>query len=297
MKLAGIGSVLLAWAAWGLAPGPPGQSAVDLEATVDVTSVRVGEPFTIRLVVAQERTGEVRFPALMNVPESLEQTGPVRIRSADDGRRWEAEYTLVAWRADTLALPPIEVELAGAGGVIRSLQPPAVPVLSVLPEADDPLELREARPFLSLRGFPWWLLALAAALAGLAWWTWGRRRVAPSAAEGPAPPADIALREFERLRKVWIERRVTGDRLYDGYEATLRRYARSTRGWKPSRELLGLGDQDSVLIAALRHSVLARFARLRTDRDSPLDDLDVGEAFVRSEMPVAPPPESEEVAE
>ncbi len=280
---------LLLWAAWGLAPDLAGQAAVDLEATVEADSVRVGEPFTVRFVVGQARSGEVRFPALLDLPESLEQAAPARILSADDGRRWEAEYTLVAWRADTLAIPPVEAQLVGAGGVTRTLEPPAVAVFSVLPGDEAALELRDARPFLRFGASPWWLLALLAAVAGLAWWTWGRRRFATPGPEGPLHPGDLALREFSRLRGVWVERRLTGDRFYDGYEATLRRYARETRGWAPSSELLGLGDSDAGLISALRHSIMARFARLRTDRHGPIADIDIGEAFVRSEMPEPDP--------
>ena len=270
------------WAGLALAADLSGQAAVDLEATVEADSVRVGEAFTIRLAVGQARGGEVRFPALMDLPEALEQTAPVQIRSTDEGRRWEAEYSLVAWRADTLAIPPIEVQLVGAGGVTRTLAPSAVIVSSVLPEAEGALELRDARPFLRLGAFPWWILALLAAVATLAWWTWGRRRQAP--AQGPLHPGELALREFERLRRVWVERGLTGDRFYDGYEGALRRYASATRGWAPSRELVGLGASDAGLIAALRHSIMARFARLRTDRDGPIADIEVGAAFVRSEM-------------
>lgn len=273
----------------GFAPGLAAQSAVELEATVIPASVRVGEEFTVRLIVGQERSGEVRFPALLDGPESIEQTGPVQIRSVEEGRRWEAEYAMRAWRADTLVIPPVEVELAAAGGVVRRLQPPAVPVVSVLPAADDPLELRDARPLLSLRTLPWWLLLLAAALAGLAWWTWRRGRAGATAAEVPLGPGDLALRELARLREGWVGQRVSGDRFYDGYEDTLRRYAQVTRGWAPSRELLGLGDSDTGLVAALRHSILARFARVRTEWEGPLGDLDVGEAFVRAEMAESPP--------
>ncbi len=268
----------------GPAPGLAAQSAVDLEATVLPESVRVGEEFTVRLIVGQERAGEVRFPALIDGPESMEQTGPVQIRSVDEGRRWEAEYTIRAWRTDTLVIPPVEVELAAASGVVRRLQPPAVPVVSVLPAADDPLELRDARPLLSLRALPWWLLLLAAALAGLAWWTWGRGRGAAAAADVPLGPGDLALRDLARLREGWIGQRVSGDRFYDGYEETLRRYAHVTRDWAPSKELLGLDGSDAGLVAALRHSILARFARTRTEWEGPLGDLDVGEAFVRADM-------------
>lgn len=277
------GAGLLMWALPGLAADLAGQAAVDLEATVEADAVRVGEAFTVRLSVGQARGGEVRFPALMDLPESLEQTEPVQIRSTDEGRRWEAEYSLVAWRADTLAIPPIEVQLVGAGGVTRMLEPSAVVVSSVLPEAEGALELRDARPFLRLGASPWWILALLAGVAALAWWTWGRRREAP-VPQGPLHPGELALREFERLRRVWVERGLTGDRFYDGYEGALRRYAHATRGWAPSRELRGLGDSDTGLISALRHSIMARFARLRTDRDGPIADIEIGEAFVRSEM-------------
>jgi hypothetical protein len=131
---------------------------------------------------------------------------------------------------------------------------------------------------------------LAAALAGLAWWTWGRgRAAAAAAAEVPLGPGDLALRELARLREGWVGQEMSGDRFYDGYEDTLRRYADVTRGWAPSKELLGLGSSDTGLVAALRHSILARFARMRTEWEGPLGDLDVGEAFLRADMAASRP--------
>ena len=286
--------VLASWAALILAaPSSPlsGQAAVDLDATVDAGLVRVGEPFVVRLSVAQDRGGEVQFPATLNVPDFVEQVGPVQIRSLAEGRDWAAEYTVVAWRADTLAFPPSEIELAGAGGVVRVLRPPVVEVRSVLPPESGELDLRGARPLLQLQGFPWAIIALVAAAGLLVWW-WARRRnrgVAPAAAVVHGP-GDIALRDLARLREAWLERRLTGDRFYDRYEATLRRYLRATRRWPPSRELLGLGASNSRLFSALGHSVLARFARLRTPDSEPVGDIAAGEEFVRSEQEPDPPP-------
>ncbi len=270
------------------------QSSARLVASIEPDSVRVGELFTVRIVVVQERSRDVEFPALMELPEALEQLGPVQIRSMEGGTEWRAEYPLVAWRADTVAISAIEVQLGPAGSRPRLVAPPELVVRSVLPPETAGLELRDARPFLRLRYFPWWLIALAAAAAGLAWWIWrGRNRAGHEAALVPAGPGAVALRDFERLRETWIAGRVSGDGFYDDYEATLRRYAQATRGWSRGRELIQLGGRDSALFAAFRHSVLARFARVRMGGDRPLEDIVAGAAFVRSEMPREAPAPSE----
>ncbi len=263
----------------------PGQSGSPVAvAAIQPDSVRVGEPFTVGITVVRPTPGEVRFPALLQLPDALEQRGAVQIRASADDTEWRAYYPLVAWRAEAPAIPRIEVELEAAGAT-RSLtvSPPALVVRSVLPAEVADLELREAKPFLRLRGFPWWILALLVGLAALAWWWW-RRRAPALAASGALGPGALALAEFERLRGAWSRGDVRGDRFYDGYESVLRDYARATRGWSPSRGLFGLAGGHAGLLEALRRSLLVRFARLREADDGPPTALDAGEDFVRSEL-------------
>ncbi len=275
--------------------GLTAQNAANLVAFAEPDSVRVGEAFIVRIVVTQEQAGDVEFPALMDLSEAFEPQGPVQIRSMDGGVKWQAEYPVIAWRADSVALPAVEVLLGPAGSRARIVAPPELVVRSVLPVETAELELRDARGFLRLRDFPWWLLGLVAALAAFAWWTWrGRNRAGRGPVLVPSGPGDRALSEFERLRETWLGGRVSGDHFYDAYEGTLRRYAQATRGWSRARGLARLGRRDSTLLAALRHSLLARFARVRMGGDGPLDDLDAGAAFVRAEMPREPAEPDEE---
>ncbi|MDX1578591.1 MAG: BatD family protein, partial [Gemmatimonadota bacterium] len=149
------------------APLPLAAQAPRIVAALDPDTVQVGETFTVGVVVTQEGDGEVRFPAALPLDEDLEQRGPVRIRSLEGGSEWRAYYTVVAWRADTLPIPPIELTSAATGSATLSVTPPRVVVRSVLPDVVSDLELREAKPFLRIRSFPWWVLLLLAAAAAL----------------------------------------------------------------------------------------------------------------------------------
>lgn len=285
-----LGGTVLIAGAW-LAGTPPleGQAggATRWAAAVEPDSIRVGEAFTVGITVIRESPGEVAFPALLELPDALEQRGPVRVRSLEEGTEWRAYYTLVAWSADSLALPPVELAGVGASGGPLAVRLPTIAVRSVLPAGGEEVELRDAKPFLRARSFPWWAALIAAALLALGWWAWRRRRPRLERAV-PLGPGGYALREFERLREAWLEGRLSGDRFYDGYEAALRRYAGATRGWPPGRGLASLGRESSDLVTALRRSLLARFARVRPRDEGPLSDLEAGASFVRSEMPEEP---------
>lgn len=265
---------------------PLAAQAPRIVAAVEPDSVHVGETFTVGLTVTGS-PGEVEFPATLPVEDPLEQRGPVQIRSIDGGAEWRAYYTVVSWRADTVAIPAIEVSTTATGSATLTATPPALIVHSVLPSDVAEFELREAKPFLRVRAFPWWVLLLLGAVAAGIWW-WMRARAEPAPAFGPRGPAAVALREFDRLRGDWLQGRVTGDGFFDRFEGALRRYARSTRGWPAARSIFGLGRDDPGLLTALRRSLVVRFARVRAEDEIPLSALDAGERFVRSEMPQHP---------
>jgi len=270
------------------------QDAAAGSAGVEPEAVRVGEGFVISFVVTRTVAGEVRFPALIELPEAIEQRGVVQIRSERDGLEWRADYPVVAWRADTLRVAPHAVGVGSGDASALAIEIPEIVVRSVLPADSADLALRDPKPFLRIRSFPWWILAVAvAAAAALLWWI-RRRRVEPPPALASLGPGGRALRDFEALRRTWLGGGLPGDRFYDDYEATLRRYARETRGWSPARGLRGLGERDAPLLAALSRSLRARFARVWGGGHAPIADLDAGAAFVRSEMPVASESEAEE---
>lgn len=263
-----------------------GQSASPRVATaIQPDSIRVGEPFTLGLTVTLAQPGEVAFPAVLELPDELEQRRPVQIRSGEGGTDWRAYYTLAAWSADTHRIPPIEVSLGAHESAPSPLMvtPPEVEVRSVLPAETEGLELRESRGFLRIRTFPWWILAALAGLAALAWWVWRRRRPALAAA-GPSGPGDRALLELERLRRSWSAGELGAGQFYDRFEGVVRDYVRDTRPWSPGRALLNLGSGTGRLFRTLQRSLIVRFARVAETREGPEAALDAGEAFVRSEM-------------
>ncbi len=259
---------------------------------LDPDTVRVGERFTLGVTVRRADPGDVVFPAVLPLSDDLEQQGPVEVRADDDGREWRAYYRIVAWRADRLVVPPFEIEAAtGEGSYERArVAPPAVTVLSVLPAEPADLPLRDARPFLRLTGFPWWILPLALALAALAWWWW-RRRSRASTGLHLLGPGERALRELARLREAWGSGGLPGIELYDGVEDALRAYVQATRSWPPSDSLIGLANGDEALALELRRSALVRFARVRATDDGPPGAIQAAETFVRAELKAARPDE------
>lgn len=283
LGLPGPPAILMASAVAGLSA----QSGVPALATaIDPDSVAVGETFTLGLTVSLPATGQVRFPAVLPLPEELEQRGAVEIRSAREATDWRAYYTLVAWKAEAIRIPPIEVTLERDGQPAGPLTfvPPVVQVLSILPAGDPGLELRDARPFLRVRAFPWWLLLLLIPLVALAWWTMRRRRTRLVSAPFLAP-AELALQDFARLRAQWASGAVSGDQFFDEYEHALRRYVDRTRTWSPGRALVGLTEAGATLIRALQSSLVVRFGRVLAHDSGPPSALDAAEGFVRAEMP------------
>lgn len=282
----GRGGVLAA--AWWLALAAPvaGQSAAPrVGAAVRPDTIRVGEPFTLALTVTLSSPGEVRFPAVLELPEALEQRRPVQIRSEAGGTDWRAEYTLSAWKADTHRVAPVEVTLEApeAEPVALTLAPPEIEIRSVLPDASDELELRDPRGFLRVRTFPWWVVGLLAALAAAAWWLWRRRRPVPRVAIAGGP-ADRALAELERLRASWRAGQLPPGQFYDRFEGVVRDYVAQTRRWSPGRGLLALGAGSGRLLRSLQRSLVVRFARLDESTSGPETAIDAGEAFVRSDV-------------
>lgn len=263
------------------------QDAAATASYVEPDSVRIGESFTIGFTVTRSVPGDVQFPALIELPDALEQRGAVQIRTDSDGLEWRADYPVVAWRPDTLRIAPHPVVVGGSQSPPLAIDVPVIVVRSILPSDSAELALRDPKPFLRVRSFPWWIIALLALAAGLFWW-FRRDRAEPPTPVVPLGPGGRALQDFDALRQAWLAGGLPGDRFYDDYEATLRRYARDTRGWSPAKGLRALGERDEPLLVALGRSLKARFARVWGATDGPISDLDAGAAFVRSEMPPEP---------
>lgn len=277
----------------GVAPAPqeaPGQERAAppparASFALDPDTARVGEPFTLGVTVRTEPGWRVRFPEILGLSEGLEQRAAVE--TLEEGpSTWRAYYRLVAWETPGSDLPPLELELA-TDGELRSLvvRPPPVHVRSVLPEDEQGLELRPARPFLERARFPWLPVLLAAlALAALAWWARRRRdRDAGAAATSHEAPAERAFRELDELEARWQAGSLDAARFYDDLEGTLRRYAETTRGWPPGTLIGVLPNGDRELASVLRRSALTRFGRLETRRAGPVGAIEVCRSWLEDE--------------
>lgn len=254
-------------------------------ATLEPDSIHVGGVFALDLWVDLPTRGEVRFPAVLPLPEDIEQREAVDIESNDDGKSWRARYKLSAWSTDSLSIPAVVAGVVPETGeeFTVSITAPLVVVASILPADEADLALRDARPFLRVRAFPWWVLLILAVIAAAAYWFW-RRRGRTEMVFAPSGPGHVALRDLERLRGEWVDGGLSTGQFYDRYEHALRRYARATRRWAPSRSLVNLGVGGDLL-SVLRRSMFIRFAHLRAQQGAPEAAIDAGEDFIRSEMP------------
>ena len=118
-----------------------------VSAAVSTDTIRVGQVFTLELHVDLPSGADVRFPAVLPLPEDIEQREAVNVRSRDAGRGWSADYSLMAWSSDSLAIEPVLATVSPEGGADYEITivPPPIVVSSVLPADEAGLELRDAR--------------------------------------------------------------------------------------------------------------------------------------------------------
>ncbi|WP_208427277.1 MULTISPECIES: hypothetical protein [Salinibacter] len=197
------------------AGGPPAraQSGPRVEARVSADSVKVGERFTLTLVVTRAAGRDATFPSVdagSAVFGDLHavRRGAVRTRRSSTARRVDSvAYEVTTFALDSARVPVLPVRLASGGDTTVVGTPPrTVPVVSVVgPDA------KALRTPAALIPFPrpawaWGLLALltAAALGGGAygWWRWRGR----DADEADAPEAASAY-EAASARLGRLERR------------------------------------------------------------------------------------------
>ncbi len=158
----------------------PVASAQTAYLTADRDSVRVGEPFTLSLVVPHSIFETVVWPEAgrqwagseVEVIErlSLDSTLAPAIRVDS------AAYRVAAFALDTLTIGPVGVRLVRDGDTTTvASQSFALPMMHVLPDSADLLPARDIRRI----GYPlWaWLAFIAGVIATglLLWWLWKRR--------------------------------------------------------------------------------------------------------------------------
>jgi hypothetical protein len=184
----------------------PRVGAAQLPARADVVvapeSVTVGQPFTVTIHVHAPAGVTVSFPTGPDSGAWVRGLDPRRVGSTDDGRGMADHfviYRLAAWNVGRLdlALPAVEARL---GDDVRqlSLRDASVFVKSVLPAEKAARVPKPARGIFAGRLFPWWIVAVAAALA-LAWWLVRRRESRRYLPAAPPSAFENAEREFARV--------------------------------------------------------------------------------------------------
>lgn len=292
------------------------QQTVDVQAgaTVAPDTVRVGDPFYVRLRVRAPAGSRIEFPEGPDTSGTVQALDPVRISSGADSTTaldQTATYRVAAWDVGRQPIQLGEV-VVRRGGDERHVPVGALSVFvrSVLP-ADSALRIpKPARPPLPYAHpiwWPWVLLAAAVALLLVLWWWWRRRRRRPAVVI-PVDPYARAIAQFDRVDALRLVD--AGERgryvalmveVLRGYLAA--RYAQTSLALT-SRELLGAVRAERAvprdrLSHLLDEADLVKFARrpLSAERARELGRLARGvvdEEHDRSAPP--PPPQPAEAA-
>lgn len=183
----------------------PQQLRVSME--VDATTIHVGDPASVRLVVDHPPGWSVLWADSIDVsPFEVQRFRLVEPQSIEGGAlRSTAELVVTSFELGELEVPPIQVLVAAPGGTVDTLttDPFRIGVESV--GLDDSGDIREIKGPLSIARSWWgplaWLALAVAASAGVVH-LWRRRRnrpVARPAGPPPAPPRPHHLVALESL--------------------------------------------------------------------------------------------------
>ena len=240
-------------------------------------TVRVGEAFDLGITAVS--SDRLQFPAVLALPDELEQIGPPR-SAGDSAGVWKAVYPLVAWKSGRIELPDVRVPVVSAT-TERSLvvRPPAVEVSSVLPPAEAEPRLQPPRMPSEPWSIPWlWLLALVLAAALVREMV--RRRRAPPLPHAvheapPVDPLDEARASLLALRGQALAGEARTDRFYDGIECDCTWFEPGTgrrrpRSAAPSAAESRVGWTASGPWFNVRSRPGSEPSRCRTERSCPI---------------------------
>jgi uncharacterized protein DUF4381 len=177
--------------------------------SVQPDTVRVGDPFVVRIRIQAPPGSEIVFPEAPDSTSTVQGIDPVRIDSVDvaSGSERTATYRVAAWDVDSQPIRLGDVIVRNGGAERRvAMTGLSVFVESVLP-ADSAKRIPKPPRAIFEWGTPlWWLYALIAAaiialLLGI-WW-WRRRRRRPRLV-APLDPYKYAEDEFARIEKLGL---------------------------------------------------------------------------------------------
>lgn len=170
---------------------------------VDPDTVRVGDPFVVKIGIRAPLGATIAFPTPPDSTEAVQGLDPVRVETRPDSSgvvQW-AYYRVAAWDIGDQPIPLGDVVVTVDARSRRvSVAGHKVFVASVLP-ADSALRVpKPARPLFEFGAPPWWLwlaLALLALIVVLLWWWWRRRRRGTPGVQ--VDPFAYAEKEFARI--------------------------------------------------------------------------------------------------
>lgn len=178
-------------------------------ATVTPDTVRVGDPFVVRVRIQAPAGARIEFPDVPDSSGTVQALDPVRIDSLSlaAGIEQTAIYRVAAWDVNEqpIVLGDVVVQ-SGAAERKVPLRDLAVFVRSVLPADSAKRVPKPPRAIFEFEQSLWWLwalLAAAALLVGLLVWWWMRRRRRPAAVT-PIDAFAHAEREFDRIEKLGL---------------------------------------------------------------------------------------------
>jgi Domain of unknown function (DUF4381) len=176
---------------------------------VEPETVRVGDPFIIRVRIAAPAGSEIIFPDAPDSTSTVQALDPVRVDSVNSagGAERTATFRVAAWDVDsqTVRLGDVIVRSGKAERRV-ALTGISVFVQSVLPADSAKRVPKPARAIYEFGQPMWWLWALIAAaivalLLGI-WW-WRRRRRRPKLV-APLDPYKYAEDEFARIEALGL---------------------------------------------------------------------------------------------
>lgn len=284
-------------------------AAAAVTVTLDQDRIDTSGTFTLRVRAEVDEGSDVVFPERIASTEEFLLLGSQASapRLNDAGKLvFDQVYELEPLAPGELVLPPLEIEIRRDGAdepAVIATDPLPVVVDSVLAVDEEQAELRDISEPRTLPA-PWWWYALGG-LAGLAlfaflYWRYSRRKPAPSEAEPPPQPHEVALAALERLLAGddLAERRYK--RFYGGVSDILRRYIEDRFGLRaPERtteefleELHGSQtfepDQQDVLRRFLQHCDLVKFAKLEPTTEEVDETVALCRRFIEETKPRPP---------
>jgi hypothetical protein len=181
---------------------PANGPSVDL--TAQPAEVAVGDPVTVTITYQWPATWNVEpkpDPAADFRDTFVTAAPPARDTSTAESRRRVVVMTLAATRSGAWALPRPTLTASGPQGVVTVTASPVIVQVgtsSAPAHLPEPLALRLQAPPTTVSAWPWWIVAVVAAVALLSALLWRRRATATA----ERSPAELFAEETKRARGV-----------------------------------------------------------------------------------------------